>query len=95
MAVFPLRELVYRCAGPHCGRSKGNSERWWLMWTAQDARGVPVLHLCEWNETIAQQEGALHVCGEGCAQKLQSMFLANIRENRDRERQVQAVKARA
>ncbi len=77
---------VYRCAGPNCGQLKGVSDRWWLMWSSQDPRGVPVLHLCEWNEAIAREEGTLHLCGEGCAQKLQSVFMSNIRENRDRAR---------
>jgi hypothetical protein len=26
----------------------------------------------------------LHVCGEGCAQKLQSQFMGNVIENRTR-----------
>jgi hypothetical protein len=30
------------------------------------------------------REGALHVCGEGCAQKLQSQFMGNVTENRAR-----------
>ena len=29
----------------------------------------------------AQREGTLHVCGELCAQKLQSQFMGNVREN--------------
>jgi len=32
-------------------------------------------------EEIAQKEGTLHVCGELCAQKLQSQFMGNVREN--------------
>ena len=32
-------------------------------------------------EKIAQKEGTLHVCGELCAQKLQSQFMGNVREN--------------
>ena len=76
---------TYRCAGPNCGRMKGLSDRWWLMWTSQEA-GITVLSLCEWDEALAQKEAALHVCGEGCAQKLQSVFLSNVRERQDRAR---------
>ncbi len=75
-------DVTYRCAGPNCGQVKGITNRWWLMWTAAGPKGVPVLQLCEWDEEIARQQAALHVCGEGCAQKLQSVFMANIRENR-------------
>jgi hypothetical protein len=41
--------------------------------------GLPVLHVAPWNEQLAIKEGALHVCGEGCAQKLQSQFMENVR----------------
>ncbi len=41
----------------------------------------PVLYLCSWDEQTAQREGTLHVCGELCAQRLQSQFMGNIRES--------------
>ena len=72
----------YRCAGPNCGVLKGASDRWWIMWSAFDDRKVPVMHLAPWDENLAVQEGALHVCGEGCAHKLQSQFMGNILGNR-------------
>jgi hypothetical protein len=71
----------YRCSGPNCGILKELGNHWWLMWTSGVEYGVPVLYLAPWNEELAQREGTLHVCGEGCAQKLQSQFLANIRES--------------
>lgn len=75
----------YRCAGPNCGLLKGVSDRWWVMWTSMDELGVPVLHLGPWDEELAVREGALHLCGEGCAQKLQSHFMGNVRENQGRK----------
>ena len=71
----------YRCAGPNCGVTKRPGDRWWLMWTSFDDYQVPVLYLCPWDDEIAQKEGTLHVCGELCAQKLQSQFMGNVREN--------------
>jgi len=71
----------YRCAGPNCGVVKGASDRWWLMWTSFGDLDVPVLYLCPWDEEIAEKEGTLHVCGEGCAQKLQSQFMGNVRQS--------------
>ena len=44
----------------------------------------PVMHLATWDEKLAVQEGALHVCGEGCAQKLQSQFMGNVLESQMR-----------
>jgi len=41
----------------------------------------PVLYICAWDDEIANREGTLHVCGELCAQKLQSQFMGNIRES--------------
>ena len=77
----PVAEAFYRCAGPNCGVLKKTSDRWWLMWTSFGEFDVPVLYLSPWDEDIAQREGTLHVCGEGCAQKLQSQFMGNVREN--------------
>jgi hypothetical protein len=68
----------YRCAGPNCGLLKNSADRWWLMWTSSDAHGRPVLSLCRWDEEVALEEGALPVCGEQCAQRLQSQFMGNI-----------------
>jgi len=45
---------------------------------------VPVMHLAPWDEKLAVLEGAMHVCGEGCAHKLQSQFMGNVLENRAR-----------
>jgi hypothetical protein len=73
--------LFYRCAGPNCGVLKGSSEHWWVMWTSMDAYKAPVLYLAPWSEELAQTEGALHVCGELCAQKLQSQFMGNVLNN--------------
>lgn len=71
----------YRCAGPNCGILKRTNDRWWLMWTSAVNFNQPVLYLCAWDEEIANREGTLHVCGELCAQKLQSQFMGNIRES--------------
>lgn len=71
----------YRCAGPNCGVLKGASDRWWVMWTSKEQYHTPVLFLAPWNEELAHSEGALHVCGELCAQKLQSHFMDNVLKN--------------
>lgn len=74
-------EAFYRCAGPNCGLLKQATDRWWLMWTSFGEFNRPVLYLCSWDETLADREGVLHVCGEQCAQRLQSHFMGNILEN--------------
>jgi hypothetical protein len=76
--------LLYRCAGPNCGALKGLDDHWWLMWTSYADWGKPVLMLCVWDEDIATREAALHVCGEACAQKLQSQFMHHVRENQEK-----------
>ena len=80
-----LPNPYYRCAGPNCGLLKGSSDHWWLMWTSFDERNVPVLHTAPWDEELALREGALPVCGEGCAQKLQSHFMGNVLDNKTRK----------
>jgi len=80
-----LPNPFYRCAGPNCGLLKGASDRWWIMWTSVDEEQIPILHVAPWDEEVALREGALHVCGEGCAQKLQSQFMGNILDNKTRK----------
>jgi len=77
----PVASPFYRCAGPNCGILKQSSDRWWLMWTSSEQFSQPALYLCAWDEDVANREGTLHVCGELCAQKLQSQFMGNIRES--------------
>src|SRR6266550_2868038 len=77
----PVASSFYRCAGPNCGMLKRTNDRWWLMWTSAVNFNQPVLYLCAWDDEIANREGTLHVCGELCAQKLQSQFMGNVREN--------------
>jgi len=48
------------------------------MWSSFDDYKVPVMHLAPWDEKLAALEGVLHVCGEGCAGKLQSQFMDNV-----------------
>jgi len=55
-------------------------------WSSFGEYEAPVLHLSRWDETLIAEEGALPVCGEGCAQKLQSQFMGNLRENEERRR---------
>ena len=65
------------------------------MWTSFDDYQVPVLYL-PMGRRICQKEGTLHVCGELCAQKLQSQFMGNVRENvSDAYRSASALRAAA
>ncbi len=79
-AAKPSSELVYRCAGPNCDQIKGKTDHWWMMWPSKEGN-LTVLSLCAWDEEVALREAAMSVCGEECAQRLQSMFMANILEH--------------
>jgi hypothetical protein len=82
--LLQIPSPFYRCAGPNCGVLKGSSDRWWVMWSSFGYYELPVMHLAPWDEQLALREGAMHVCGEGCAQKLQSQFMGNVLESRTR-----------
>jgi hypothetical protein len=45
------------------------------------------MYLAPWNEELARTEGTMYVCGESCAQKLQSQFMGNVLANQFRQRQ--------
>jgi hypothetical protein len=77
-----VANAFYRCSGPNCGLLKSSSDPWWLMWTSFGEFNRPVLYLCPWDEEMAQREGTLHLCGELCAQRLQSQFMGNVRTSR-------------
>lgn len=80
----PFLSPSQRCAGPNCGVRKGSSDGWWVMWSSFDGHDLPVMHLAPWDAELAMRKGAMHVCGEGCAQKLQSQFMGNVLESRSR-----------
>lgn len=82
--LLHIPSTFYRCAGPNCGVLKGSSDRWWVMWSSFGDHELPVMHIAPWEEKVAEREGAMHVCGEGCAQKLQSQFMGNVLESRAR-----------
>ncbi len=75
---------MYRCAGPNCGILKGSSDRWWVMWSSIGARDLPVMNLAPWDDQLALQQDMMPVCGEGCAQRLQSQFMGNILQGQSR-----------
>jgi hypothetical protein len=83
--LLQIPNPFYRCAGPNCGVLKGASDRWWVMWNSFEDYDAPVMHLAPWDEALAARKGTLHVCGEGCAQKLQSQFMGNVLEERARK----------
>ena len=58
------------------------------MWTSFAEFNRPVLYLCGWDDEIAHKEGALPVCGELCAQRLQSQFMGHVREAQQRRSSV-------
>jgi hypothetical protein len=56
------------------------------MWTSLEQFKTPVMYLAPWNEELARAEGTMYVCGESCAQKLQSQFMGNVLANEFRNR---------
>ncbi len=56
------------------------------MWLSYREGTFPVLSICPWEDHVAAQEGAMPVCGELCAQKLQSQFMGNVLRGRRQAR---------
>jgi hypothetical protein len=56
-----------------CGDTKRPSNGWWVAMVGPvDDR----LKIGPWNSLTATEEGAVHLCGAGCAHKLLDRFLA-------------------
>jgi hypothetical protein len=67
----PHLQPVIRCAGPNCGKVKGQVNRWWI---ARLLRNQFVLDA--WNDEILKShDNAIALCGESCASKLLSQFM--------------------
>jgi hypothetical protein len=60
---------------------KNPRDHWWLLWTSFENGRQPIFSLAPWDDDLALEQGALYACGESCAQKLQSQFMGNVREN--------------
>jgi hypothetical protein len=58
-----------------CRRPKEPTNHWWLIWRDAELNLAPLL-ICQWDEARAVYAGVFHLCGESCAQKMISKFLA-------------------
>jgi hypothetical protein len=61
----------YKC--DYCDKTKGDSNHWWMRDPASPS-GFFVLSV--WDDTIKDVEGVEHICGEACATKALSKFMA-------------------
>ena len=77
---IPMPNAFYRCAGPNCGLLSDRPPLVADVDIFRRIQSAAALSMPVGRE-IAAREGTLHVCGELCAQKLQSQYMGNVREN--------------
>lgn len=77
----PYIDLVVRCAGPGCNKTKGPSNHWYVMVPnvsmCPHSRGGPLL--MPWDDDIVRSTPVvLPLCGESCASKMISQWMSDI-----------------
>jgi glutathionylspermidine synthase len=63
-----------------CGKQKGNTDHWWLAWTEKysphtDAPAREMFKVYPWENMMAHDADAKHLCGQACLQKLLDRWL--------------------
>ena len=58
-----------------CGKQKGSVDHWWLAWSEtysphDDAARRQMLKIYPWENMLAHDATAKHLCGQACLQKL-------------------------
>ena len=58
-----------------CGKQKGTVDHWWLAWSEPflphaEAPERPMLKVYPWENMLAHDADARHLCGQACLQKL-------------------------
>jgi hypothetical protein len=63
-----------------CGKQKGSTDHWWLAWTEPytphpDAPERRMFKIYPWENMLAHDAEAKHLCGQACLQKLVDRWL--------------------
>jgi hypothetical protein len=63
-----------------CGKQKGSTDHWWLAWSEPfsphpDAPERNMLKIYPWENMLAHDASAKHLCGQACLQKLVDRWL--------------------
>ena len=63
-----------------CGKQKGMTDHWWLAWSEPfsphpDAPERHMFKIYPWENMLAHDASAKHLCGQACLQKLVDRWL--------------------
>ncbi|HEY2393602.1 MAG TPA: hypothetical protein VGK22_20680 [Candidatus Angelobacter sp.] len=63
-----------------CGKQKGSTDHWWLAWSEPfsphpDAPERHLFKIYPWENMLAHDASAKHLCGQACLQKLVDRWL--------------------
>jgi len=63
-----------------CGKQKGSVDHWWLAWSEPysphpDAPQRHLFKIYPWENLLAHDASAKHLCGQACLQKLVDRWL--------------------
>ena len=72
----PYITTVVTCAVPNCGKTKQESNHWFLAFYSP---GSPNIQISAWSDKILREyrDDVLPLCSESCASKLLSKFMSD------------------
>jgi hypothetical protein len=76
MANPYIDQFSVHCAGPNCGHTKLSTNNWYTVRIFPESGE---LILDAWDEAIAAQDNSLPLCGEACAIRMVSRFMADVK----------------
>lgn len=62
----------YKCDG--CGKMKGETNHWWIMYASRDLDNAPMFQIYTW-PSGTPSDGVKHICSQECAIKTISEWL--------------------
>lgn len=69
-----------KCVCDGCGKIKGDANKWLLgydfLLLNPKGSDVSFFGVAAWSDNAAYRRGVLHLCGDGCMQKMMSEHLA-------------------
>ena len=80
MANPYIDQFSVRCSEPTCKRVKQTTNNWFIARIfPESGERASELILDAWDETIAGQDNSLPLCGEGCATRMVSKFMSDVK----------------
>ena len=70
-----LRPAPYAC--DVCGHEKQDTNHWFILFPSSNENTI-VYAVYTWDDTVAEKQGAKHLCGSDCLAQMQSKLISKL-----------------